>query len=202
MADPRDEADDILEGDAEDVEERLGRLKTLAEQAKRGDRGAVPALRKVFDAIPGLWQWHGDLATQVEEAWMAAFIKQDEHLRECVSRRLKQLRREVGGPTPGPLERLLVERVAACWLVLHLSELAYAQKMRDGVPWEASHHWQKMLDRLQRRYLAAIRTLALVRRLEVPVVLEQPPALPAVSPAGLPKGVGDIVPSAAGWPTR
>ena len=60
-----------------------------------------------------------------------------------------------------------MDRVALCWLHLHYAEGTYAQKM-DGLDAAWSEHHQRRIDRAQRRYLQAIRTLAQVRRLAVP----------------------------------
>ena len=81
------------------------------------------------------------------------------------------MRRELNGLAPRPLERLLVARIATNWLTLQYAEALYAQRMKDGnLPLDVSTHQQERIDRSQRRYLAAIRALAHLRRLQVPAV--------------------------------
>jgi hypothetical protein len=74
----------------------------------------------------------------------------------------------VAGGNPTPLERLLAERVVACWLHLHHLEMLYARK--DSLTVELGTYYQRSIDRAQKRYLAAIQTLARVRKLAVPVL--------------------------------
>src|SRR5262249_27073610 len=78
---------------------------------------------------------------------------------------------ELAGPAPTPLERLLVERIAACWLHLHHLELIYASK--ESMALELGIYFQRSLTAAQKRYLSAIKTLATVRRLALPVLIGQ-----------------------------
>ena len=81
------------------------------------------------------------------------------------------MRKEVAGPDPSPLERLLAERVVACWLQLQQAEAAYAGNLGKPTTSQDEYH-QRRLDRLHRRYLSAIRTLAQVRKLLTPTVTQ------------------------------
>lgn len=74
----------------------------------------------------------------------------------------------MGGPNPAPLERLLAECVVACWLHLHHLETIYAGK--ESMSLELGSYYQRSITSAQKRYLAAIKTLALVRKLAVPVL--------------------------------
>ena len=82
------------------------------------------------------------------------------------------LRAELGGPQPSPLERLLVERIVACWLQVLIGEDSYARQLRRGdLSWATDSYHQRRLDQAQRRYLTAIKALAQVRRLLTPTVV-------------------------------
>jgi hypothetical protein len=63
----------------------------------------------------------------------------------------------------------LVERVAGCWLQVHYFDVIYAQNMTK-LTGEQSEYYQRRQDRAHKRYLAAIKTLAQVRRLLFPAV--------------------------------
>ncbi len=79
------------------------------------------------------------------------------------------MKTELAGPKPSPLERLLVDRIAACWLQVHYADALYAQRMGEvSVGW--GDYLQRRQDRAHRRYLASIRALAQVRRLLSPPV--------------------------------
>jgi hypothetical protein len=88
---------------------------------------------------------------------------------ESAPRRLEALRRELAGPAPSALERLLVDRVVLCWFQVNYCEALFAQWAKDLTIPQADYQ-QRRLDRVHGRYLSAIRTLAYVRRLLVPSV--------------------------------
>jgi hypothetical protein len=87
----------------------------------------------------------------------------------AIARKYAALTKELAGPQPSPLERLLVERIVICWLQLYYADTLYAQHMEDLSFQQAEFHQQR-ISKAQARYLAAIRTLAQVRRLGVPAV--------------------------------
>jgi hypothetical protein len=80
----------------------------------------------------------------------------------------QQMRDELAGPTATTLERLLVERIVACRLHLYHLEQLYAQK--DTWRLEVGSYYQRSMTSAQKRYLAAIKTLALVRKLALPAL--------------------------------
>src|SRR5207237_586043 len=87
-------------------------------------------------------------------------------VREGRMAQVRALRRELAGDDAPPLERLLAQRVALCWLALHYAETVYAQAMGELSLRQADFH-QRRISAAQGRYLAAIRALAAVRRLGV-----------------------------------
>ena len=74
------------------------------------------------------------------------------------------MRKDLDGPDPSPLERLLAERIVACWLQLQYVDAIYAQNLDDMNMAQSEYH-QRGLDRLHRRYLSSIKTLAQIRKL-------------------------------------
>ena len=92
--------------------------------------------------------------------------------RVSVGRRLADLKGEVGGPSPQPLEKLLAEEVALCWLGVHVAELDVTALRRHaqaaGPQVRAAQ--QQQLDRAHQRYVSAIRQLASLRRLPKPAL--------------------------------
>jgi hypothetical protein len=138
-------------------------LDALLERARRGDPGAVPALRAALDGTPGLWERAGDVAAHAEHAWVALIAGDDELLREAVRRKAAGLRAEVAGPDPSPLEALLAARVVSTWLQVHYAEAASAQA-RD-VPLRVAEFGLKRVESAARRFDRAVAALAAVRRL-------------------------------------
>jgi hypothetical protein len=151
-----------------DLEAEATRLTALQRQAMAGDASALAELRKVLDADPGWWQQTGDLAWQAEVAWLQTYAGKDALAREATARKMRDLRRELRGPEASPLERPLVQRIVLNWLTLHFAERRYAGQLgsEEGVPLDVSAHSQERIDRCQKRYLAAIKALATLRKLE------------------------------------
>jgi hypothetical protein len=142
-------------------------VQQLIERAQRGDEKTLPVLRELLKQ-PYLVEVCGNLAAHAEHALIGKFSGNNLAVSEGLRRKLDSLRAELAGPTPTPLERLLVERVVACWLHLHHLEAVYAGK--ESMALELGAYYQRSISSAQKRYLAAIKTLALVRKLALPVL--------------------------------
>jgi hypothetical protein len=110
----------------------------------------------------------GNLARHAEDALIRKFVGKDLAVGEGLRRKLEVMRGELAGPAPTPLERLLAERIITCWLHVYHLEAIYAGK--DSISLELGSYYQKSIDRAHRRYLSAIKTLATVRKLALPVL--------------------------------
>ena len=91
----------------------------------------------------------------------------EEALQEC----MHQMRSEIAGENPTPLEVLLTERVVAGWLLVEVLEgLIAAQYQRDvtahRVPPAHVIQQSRIVESATRRHLAAIRERARVRKLQ------------------------------------
>jgi hypothetical protein len=138
-------------------------LQTLVQRGMGGDRTVRPALREILTTQPELWRHLRTLGMQVEQAWIAALSRTDLVTQEVLSQQLQVLKVELGGPSPTPLERLLVERIAVCWLQTCQADLQASHQLPEQETW-----LQQRQDRAQARLLAAIKTLAQVRKLLKP----------------------------------
>jgi hypothetical protein len=144
-------------------------LQALVHRAENGDQTALPELRELLKLPGAVDLLGGDLARRAQETLIAQFSGQDLLSKESLTRKLELLRAELAGPhPPPPVERLLIERVVACWLHLYHLELVYARK--DSRSLALAQHYQGCLDRAHKRYLSAIKTLALMRKLALPVL--------------------------------
>ena len=148
------------------------RFMELVGRANAGDEAAFRELRPLLDAVPKLVGQMGDFAALTRQSWVTRITGGQLAMAEAIGRRVDGLRAELTQSSDGPLERLLIDRVGLCWLHLHYAEGTYAQKM-DGLDGAWDEAYQRRIDRAQRRYLQAIRTLAQVRRLAAPVTTVQ-----------------------------
>ena len=169
------------QGDAAVRGHDLERLAELVQRAQQGDLTALPLLREALEGDPSLWQEYGDLAAQAQEAWLQLLAGTDYLLAESVRLKLAALRQELGAEGASPLEKLLIERVVACWLQTHYADALYAQAKGPQSTASVRQELMKRQESSQRRYLAAIKQLALVRKLLRPAL---PPLQLALGPVG------------------
>jgi hypothetical protein len=141
-----------------------------------------------MDRNPWIWERYGDLAAHAQGAWLQLIAGPNLMLHESVERKAEQMRAELAGPDPSLPERLLVERVVACWLQTQYADAAYAQ-LKGGTPGQHAAALRRQ-NSAQQRYLHAIRTLAAVRKLLTPApsplqLLRRPVDETACPPAAL-----------------
>ena len=157
---------------SEDAKDRLTELRTVSEKAEAGDRNARKRLRQlVRSSSPEIIAAASDVAGSA--AWMLIkTISAGEPLmQEALQERMHQMRAEIGGENPTPLEILLTERVVAGWLLVEVLEgLVSAQYQRDvtahRVPPGHIIQQSRIVESVTRRYMAAVRELARVRKLQ------------------------------------
>jgi hypothetical protein len=63
---------------------------------------------------------------------------------------------------------LLVERVAICWLTVHVYEARYANA--EGLTLRQAEFHERRIDAAQSRFLTAVKTLARIRKLALPAL--------------------------------
>jgi hypothetical protein len=144
-------------------------LRALLGRAQKGDKAVLPVLGKLLENPVYVEMFGGDLAANVESSFVKALSGQDLAVREAIHAKLRAMRRELLDPEATPLERLLVERIVACWLQVQDAEVRSAQGQGNLTIRQADYHERRM-DATSRRYLAAIKALALVRRLALPAL--------------------------------
>jgi hypothetical protein len=123
----------------------------------------LPQLQRALDGDPDLWRGYGDLAAHAEASLAMLAAGPNLLMAESLKRKLAGLKAELGGDSPSPLERLLIERVTATWLQANYYDGLVAQAAGAG---EARlRALQRLQDAAHRRHLAAIKQLAVVRKL-------------------------------------
>lgn len=151
--------------------EALADLRDLVTRGHGGDEEALARMDKVLEQIPSIAQRFGNLNIVVEEGFVERTVSNSPFRQKALRVTLKDMREELAGGNPSPLEKLGAERIASCWLQLHYAELLYNQELPNLTREQDEYH-QKRLDRLHRRYLSAMRSLAQVRKLLKPKVAQ------------------------------
>ena len=135
------------------------------DRSAHGDPSVVPELWAWFREHHDIWSFATDVARQAELAAMALYTGPDPADQQIMGRRLQQLKAELAGPSPSPIEQLLANRAALDWLLLHLLDHAGLPnsplaKVRIGPDFR-----EKMQEKLHRRFTRSVKALADVRRL-------------------------------------
>jgi hypothetical protein len=144
-------------------------IRVLLDRAQRGDQTVLPALKELLDERPELWREFGNLAWHAEQALLNLASGKSLLAREAIGRKLAELRSELAGATPPPLEKLLVDRIVLCWLHVHLAELDVAGLDQKGqLRGAPGREAQQRLDRAHHRFLSSIKQLTTVRKLLQP----------------------------------
>lgn len=148
-------------------------IEEWAKAAKEGQPGALSELRQRIAASPGLLNSpRGSLALLAEEALLSQWddlAKNGSILtKECMRVKLRAMEEELAGPNPSPLELMLVERIGICWLQANAAAAreAISVKLEGGHPAAVFHGAQH--EKAHRMLLSAIKTLAQVRKLQLP----------------------------------
>jgi len=146
-------------------ERRTEELACLLKRAEQGDRDVLPELREALDGDPNLWRYYGDLALQAEAALIKLAAGTNLLLAESLQRKLHAMKNELVIESASPLERLLVERVTATWLQVSYFDALMTQPTGSEA---RTRMLLRQQDAANRRYLAAVKTLATVRKLLKP----------------------------------
>ena len=160
---------------SEDARGRLTERRALSEKAEAGDKEARKELRRLVRASsPEVIAEASGIARRAEWMLVKTISAREPLMEEALQERMHQMRSEIAGETPTPLELLLTERVVAGWLLVEVLEgLIAAQYQRDvkavkahRVPPTHVIQQSRILESATGRYLAAIRELARVRKLQ------------------------------------
>jgi hypothetical protein len=138
-------------------------IRESLERSRGGDALALAELRGALDRHPEIWRSYGDLAGHAIGAWVGLIAGQDLALKESLERRLDAMRKDLAGPSPTPLESLLVERALASWLQVCHADLTAARGGAMSI--KQAEFARKRQDSAHRRHLAAVAALATVRKL-------------------------------------
>jgi hypothetical protein len=153
--------------------ERLEELRELSAKAEAGEKGARQELReKLRESSEEVVIRASDISRKAQRLLIQTASGGEALTEDALSGRLDMMRAEIAGDNPTPLETLLTERVVACWLLVELFERLMAAQLWKDTPAEKRVsvqmgkfylYWQ---DLANRRFLAAVQTLARVRKLQ------------------------------------
>jgi hypothetical protein len=122
-------------------------------------------LRQLFDQDPELWRTTGNMAGRTLDHLLRTYYSQSAYVRECVSRRVREMREQLGYNESPPLEQILIEQILVCWVNLYVLEINSATKLCESHSRDTGLYWDKRLTGAQRRFRRASESLARIRKL-------------------------------------
>ena len=156
---------------------RIHELQELTDEAEGGDKGARSELHRALrESAPEVVARCSDTARTYRRILAETASGGDPLVQEAIAERARLMAMELAGENPTPLEVLLAERVASLWVLVELQEALNAAWYNRANENRLSPAYMLQMVRLQesahRRFLAAIKTLAQVQRLQGPSRLQ------------------------------
>jgi hypothetical protein len=152
--------------------ELAGWLTAMSQRAGAGDEEASRALIEACRTVPKLWEIMSILSSMAVRSWVDLIASDRpgaEVTRRTIEKEIERKRKEVAGEDPSPLELLLAERVALCWVAVTHADAQYTRKLKEGMSFREGEYYSKRCEQTQRQLLKAIESLARVRRLLTPM---------------------------------
>ena len=149
-----------------------GWLTAMTQLAAAGDERASTALIEACQTVPRLWEILSTLSSLAVRSWidlLAAERPGTEIVRRAIEKEIERKRNEAAGENATPLERLLAERVALCWVAATNADAEYTRKLKEGMSFREGEYLARRCEQTNRQLLKAIESLARVRRLLTPM---------------------------------
>lgn len=146
----------------------------LVKRAEKGDRESLPQLREALKSgdYPNWSRWfrngHGNPAEWLKSSLARSGGEENLAMIEASDAKMDELRKDLGGPDPTPMERLLAERAVSCWFMVNIYETVFAQSKDLTI--RQSNSQLRRIDSAHKRFLSAVATLARVRKLALPAL--------------------------------
>jgi hypothetical protein len=137
--------------------------------AEEGDRNALNQLKN----HPELYRYvtvYGVTSALRDELAQSMFGKGRLVAIEAIEQEIDSLRQSLLLPSSSPLERVLVEEVAVAWLMLRKAQHCLASFTSGSIA--DVNCRENRVDRAHQRFLASIRILAQIRRLQIPALVQ------------------------------
>jgi hypothetical protein len=159
---------------SEATRDRLAELRALSDRAEGGDTKARRKLRLMVRASSAeVVGRASDVGRRAGRVLARSAAGGDPLAEEALCAKLDLMRAEIAGDDPTALEVLLTERVVSLWMLTTLLEVLLAGQYRrdagDGLKRLSPPYLiqqSRILESTTRRYFAAIRELARVRKLQ------------------------------------
>ena len=86
------------------------------------------------------------MASRTLDHLIRTYHSQSAYARECVTRRVQEMRQEFGYAESPPLEKILIEQILVCWVNLYVLEINSASKLCESHSTEAGLYWDQTVN--------------------------------------------------------
>jgi len=142
----------------------------LFRKARDGDEQARSDVRKLI-VKRGWVEWLGNISNAATNNLIHFAAGQDPVLKAGIMEKVDGLYRQLLGDNPSILEKLLARRIVNNWIATYALELHLTVRPPGNA--RTKDHLDRALSRAERRMNSSITDLAKVRRLKLPVILQQ-----------------------------
>ena len=151
------------------VRDSLKELQALSDRVEDGDQNAATELRRALErSSPEVIARCSNIARNYRRVVADTATGRDPLAREAIVERARRMALEIAGENPTPLEVLLAERIASLWVLVEAQEALLSATYRRGQEKPVGPAYVIQMCKIQesanRRYLAAMKTLAQVRK--------------------------------------
>jgi hypothetical protein len=147
-------------------------FQALVKRAENGDKSVLPRIRETLKSgdNPDWSRWFHETFGNPSK-WLSGTLsgmadKNNLAVIEASQAKLTSLRKELEGPNPTPIERMLVERAVHCWFIVNVYETFYIQSTDLSI--KQADFQVRRIDAAHKRFLSSVATLARVRKLALP----------------------------------
>lgn len=107
-----------------------------------------------------------DLGVRAQTSLIQRVVKEGDPLSAAAfARKIERMTKDLQGPQPSELEKQLAQRIVLEWLLLTYFEATLTVNF-DSEKWTT--YYEKRVESAQRRYLSSVKTLAQIRKLQLP----------------------------------
>jgi len=142
---------------------KLEILQGHIDRAERGDVASLPYVQRLLDARPEMAERYGDLSQRVQAKWLRLISGEDLVMRDCVMRKLNDLREKLTVESPRNVEPIMIEEVLTSWLRKYFFEVKLSENTNESLA--LKKHRLKEFATMQHLYERSLSSLMLVRKL-------------------------------------
>jgi hypothetical protein len=149
------------------------KTRTLLDLANDGDPEAMIVLADRFKHDPKklIRLCNGDLPKVITHLIINSMVHEKQlSMRHGILLRTEEIRADLEGPNPTPLERLITDQCVLTWVDLHTLEMQFRADGYNRKTFKQVEAMGKRLELAERRHLRALKSLADVRKLNLTAV--------------------------------